>query len=102
VLGCLFNLKHREILRFSSAVATSLFRAVVVQWKDNTSNKDNEGNNKDIKGIIYEDVSLMKQPQGGFQCGSFLQSEFTVWFTFFQLEEPQKVMSHLSEQFMPH
>jgi len=66
---------------------------VLVQRKDN---------NKDIKGIIYEDVSLMKQPKGGFQCGIFLRSEFTVWLASFQLEEPQKVMLHLSGQFVPH
>ena len=74
-------------------------RDVDVQWKDNN---DNEDNNKDIKEIIYEDVGLMKQPQVGFKCSSFVRSEFTVWFTSFQLEEPQKVMSDLSEQFMPH
>jgi hypothetical protein len=102
MLCCLFNLKHRELLPFSPAVAAPLLRDVVVQWKDNTSNKDNEDNNKDIKEIIYEGVSLMKQPQGGFQCGGFVWSEFTVWFTFFQSEEPQNVMSHLFEQFMPH
>jgi hypothetical protein len=102
MLCCLFNLKHRELLRFCPAVAASLLRDAVVQWKDNTSNKDNEDNNKDIKEIICEDVSLLKQSQGGFQCGVFVWSEFTVWFTFFQLEDPQNVMSHLSEHFMPH
>jgi len=71
VSGCLFNLKHHKLLRFSPAVAASLLRDVVVQWKDNTSSKDNGDNNKNIQEIIYEDVSLMKQPQGGFQCGGF-------------------------------
>ena len=100
VFDCLFNLKPRKLLRFSPSVAARLLRDVLVQWKDN--NKDNEDNNKDIKEIIYEDVSLMKQPQGGFQCGIFVRSEFTVWFTSFQLGKPQKVMLHLSEQLMPH
>jgi hypothetical protein len=99
VLGLLFSLKRRKLLRFSPAVAASHLRDVVVQWKDNN---DNEDNNKDIKEIIYEDVNLMKQPQGGFQCGGFVRSEFTVWFTSFQLDEPQKVIPHLSEQFKPY
>jgi hypothetical protein len=73
-LGCLFNLKNRELLRFSPAVAASLLRDVVVQWRNN--NKDNEDNNKDTKEIIYEDVSLMKQPQSGFECGGFVGTEF--------------------------
>lgn len=41
---------------------------MVDQWEDN--DKDNE-DNKDIKEIIYEDVRLMKQPQGGFSVRWF-------------------------------